>query len=101
MSEMFALNHAYIRTSLRAIPLFQMAITSGGEYYLTITSAEFIYMSNLYTSDDLVSAAAGTTSFDGVSYTTVAENLTGLLAAGSTGVNHGLFFSFPSHVLDI
>lgn len=40
--------------------------------------------------DDLVSAAAGTTSFDGVSYTTVAENLTGLLAPGSTGVNHGI-----------
>ena len=92
MSEMFTLNHAYIRTSLKAIPLFQMDIISGGEYYLTITAAEFIYMRILYISDDLVSAAAGTTSFDGVSYTTVAENLTGLLAPGSTGVNHGLFF---------
>jgi len=40
---------------------------------------------------DLMSAAAqGSTSFDGVSYSTVAENITGLLAPGSTGVNHGI-----------
>jgi len=40
---------------------------------------------------DLMSAAAqGSTSFDGVSYSTVAENITGLLAPGSAGVNHGI-----------
>ncbi|KAI0319189.1 hypothetical protein OF83DRAFT_1055467 [Amylostereum chailletii] len=40
--------------------------------------------------DALVSAAIGTTSFDGVTYSTTAQNITGLMAAGSTGVNHGI-----------
>lgn len=40
-------------------------------------------------SDSLVSAAtAGQTTFDGVTYSTTAENITGLLDAGSVGVNH-------------
>jgi len=38
----------------------------------------------------LVNAAIGTTRFDGVTYVTTARNLTGLLAAGSVGVNHGI-----------
>lgn len=42
------------------------------------------------TRDKLVAAAtAGQTSFDGVTYSTTAEAITGLMAAGSTGVNHG------------
>jgi len=40
--------------------------------------------------DKLVSLAIGTTHFDGVTYVTTARNLTGLLAAGSAGVNHGI-----------
>ncbi|KAA1471724.1 hypothetical protein DENSPDRAFT_837784 [Dentipellis sp. KUC8613] len=40
--------------------------------------------------DALVSAAIGSTNFGGVSYSTTAENITGLIAAGSTGVNHGI-----------
>ncbi|TFK44600.1 hypothetical protein BDQ12DRAFT_717737 [Crucibulum laeve] len=40
--------------------------------------------------NELVNNALGTTSFGGVSYTTVAKNITGLLAPGSTGVNHGI-----------
>ncbi|KAJ7132884.1 hypothetical protein C8R43DRAFT_653487 [Mycena crocata] len=40
---------------------------------------------------DLLSAnATGTTSFGGITYSTVAEHLTGLLAPGSAGVNHGI-----------
>ena len=39
--------------------------------------------------DDLVSGALGTTSYGGVTYSTTAENITGLLAAGSAGINHG------------
>lgn len=39
--------------------------------------------------DEIVAAVTGTTSFDGVSYSTKAENITGLLAPGSNGVNHG------------
>ncbi|KIK54845.1 hypothetical protein GYMLUDRAFT_48399 [Collybiopsis luxurians FD-317 M1] len=40
--------------------------------------------------DKLVAAAVGTTQFDGVTYVTTARNMTGLLAAGSIGVNHGI-----------
>jgi len=40
--------------------------------------------------DELVSGAVGQTSYSGVSYSTTAQNITGLLAAGSTGVNHGI-----------
>jgi hypothetical protein len=36
-----------------------------------------------------VQNALGTTKYGGVKYSTVAENVTGLLAAGSVGVNHG------------
>ncbi|KZT18150.1 hypothetical protein NEOLEDRAFT_1143771 [Neolentinus lepideus HHB14362 ss-1] len=38
----------------------------------------------------LVSAALGTTSAGDYTYSTTAENVTGLIAAGSTGVNHGI-----------
>ncbi|TFY82185.1 hypothetical protein EWM64_g1836 [Hericium alpestre] len=40
--------------------------------------------------DALVAAAVGSTSFDGVTYSTTARNVTGLIAAGSQGVNHGI-----------
>ncbi|VDC05252.1 unnamed protein product [Peniophora sp. CBMAI 1063] len=40
--------------------------------------------------DALVAAAIGTTSFGGVTYSTTAQNITGLLTPGSAGVNHGI-----------
>ncbi|KAI0702948.1 hypothetical protein C8T65DRAFT_578966 [Cerioporus squamosus] len=40
--------------------------------------------------DALVSAAVGTHAFEGVTYVTSAQNITGLMAAGSNGVNHGI-----------
>jgi len=40
--------------------------------------------------DSLVGNATGTTSFGGVRYSTTAENIIGLLAPGSEGVNHGI-----------
>ncbi|KII92327.1 hypothetical protein PLICRDRAFT_103562 [Plicaturopsis crispa FD-325 SS-3] len=40
--------------------------------------------------NQLVDAAVGTTSHDGVTYSTVASNITGLLAPGADGVNHGI-----------
>ncbi|KAG1807986.1 uncharacterized protein BJ212DRAFT_1281379 [Suillus subaureus] len=40
--------------------------------------------------DQLVSAAVGETWFNGVKYSTTAQNITGLLAAGSDGINHGI-----------
>ena len=38
--------------------------------------------------DELVSWAVGTTSFNDVTYSTTAENITGLLPVGTAGVNH-------------
>ncbi|KAI0330131.1 hypothetical protein GY45DRAFT_1251395 [Cubamyces sp. BRFM 1775] len=40
--------------------------------------------------NELVESAIGTTSFDGVTYSTTAQNVTGLLPVGSNGVNHGI-----------
>ncbi|KAI1785747.1 hypothetical protein LXA43DRAFT_899119 [Ganoderma leucocontextum] len=40
--------------------------------------------------DLLVQNAVGTTSFDGVTYSTTAQNITGLMPVGSAGVNHGI-----------
>ncbi|KAI8993786.1 hypothetical protein BD414DRAFT_480446 [Trametes punicea] len=40
--------------------------------------------------DALVASAVGVTKFDGVSYSTTAQNITGLLPVGSAGVNHGI-----------
>ncbi|KIM45176.1 hypothetical protein M413DRAFT_441859 [Hebeloma cylindrosporum] len=37
----------------------------------------------------LVANAVGITSFGGVTYSTTAKNISGLLTAGSTGINHG------------
>ena len=43
--------------------------------------------------DELVAAAVGMKSRDGITYNTVAKNVTGLMPAGSDGVNHGMLFS--------
>ncbi|TFY64682.1 hypothetical protein EVJ58_g2468 [Rhodofomes roseus] len=40
--------------------------------------------------DTLVSWALGTTSYGGVTYSTTAENVTGLLQAGTSGINHDI-----------
>ncbi|KAG1807634.1 uncharacterized protein BJ212DRAFT_1449249 [Suillus subaureus] len=40
--------------------------------------------------NQLVSAAVGETWFHGVKYNTTAQNITGLLAAGADGINHGI-----------
>jgi len=40
--------------------------------------------------DLLAESAIGSTSFGGITYSTTGQNLTGLLSAGSTGVNHGI-----------
>ncbi|KAF8808799.1 hypothetical protein BYT27DRAFT_7163618 [Phlegmacium glaucopus] len=40
--------------------------------------------------DALVESAIGTTSFGGVTYSTTAQDITGLLAPGNAGINHGI-----------
>jgi hypothetical protein len=39
-------------------------------------------------SDDLVKSAVGLKKYKGVKYSTVAQTLSGLLPAGSAGINH-------------
>lgn len=51
-------------------------------------------------SDALVAAAiAGQTSFNGITYQTTSENITGLIDAGSTGVNHGMLSMVFQNIL--
>jgi len=40
--------------------------------------------------NNLVANAVGITSFGGVTYSTTSRNIAGLIAAGSTGINHGI-----------
>lgn len=40
--------------------------------------------------DELVAAAVGTKSHGGVTYQVDAKNITGIMPAGSDGVNHGM-----------
>ncbi|KZV73142.1 hypothetical protein PENSPDRAFT_733127 [Peniophora sp. CONT] len=40
--------------------------------------------------DQLVENAIGTTSFGGITYSTTAENITGLLPVGTAGINHDI-----------
>ncbi|EGO00163.1 hypothetical protein SERLA73DRAFT_160150 [Serpula lacrymans var. lacrymans S7.3] len=68
-----------------------------GALFLAVSKEEDVSDSHTIVPDgydigrnDLVSAAVGQTSFGGVSYTTTAQNVTGLLTPGSTGVNHGI-----------
>jgi hypothetical protein len=48
-----------------------------------------------------VSAAVGKKKFHGVKYTTTAQNVTGLLAAGVDGINHGELNQLSSCLADI
>jgi len=61
-----------------------MDTTSEGVRFATV-----IYMLPILPRDELVSGAVGQASYRGVSYYTTAQNINGLLAAGSVGVNHG------------
>ena len=47
----------------------------------------------VFDSNNLVAAAIGETSFDGVIYYTTATNVTGLLPPGSEHINHGAIAS--------
>ncbi|KAI0829677.1 hypothetical protein BC628DRAFT_1057814 [Trametes gibbosa] len=51
--------------------------------------------------DELVAAAVGTTSFGGITYSTSAQNVSGLLPVGSNGVNHGIALDGIATVLTV
>ncbi|TFK53859.1 hypothetical protein OE88DRAFT_1710972 [Heliocybe sulcata] len=68
-----------------------------GALFLAVSKEEDIFESHTIVPDGydigrnlLVEAAVGTTSYGGVTYSTTAENITGLLAPGSDGVNHDI-----------
>ena len=58
-------------------------------YAIVMISALETLRADFFASDALVQAALGTTSFDGVTYSTTAETLSGVMVDGTTGVNHG------------
>ncbi|EIM83848.1 uncharacterized protein STEHIDRAFT_62467 [Stereum hirsutum FP-91666 SS1] len=68
-----------------------------GALFLAVSKEEPITESHTIVPDgydigrDLFAVAAtGTTSFGGITYSTIAQNITGLIAAGSNGLNHGI-----------
>ncbi|KAF7980776.1 hypothetical protein HWV62_36833 [Athelia sp. TMB] len=73
---------------------------NSGALFLAVSKEEDVSKSHTVIPDgydvgrnELVASATGSTSYGGVKYSTVAQNVTGLLAAGSAGVNHGQFYS--------
>ncbi|KAI0063783.1 hypothetical protein BV25DRAFT_1772966, partial [Artomyces pyxidatus] len=72
-------------------------LANSGALFLAVSKEENVFEGHTIVPDgynigrnDFVAAALGQTSFDGVSYSTTAENITGLIAPGSAGVNHGI-----------
>ncbi|KAI0065721.1 hypothetical protein BV25DRAFT_1988824 [Artomyces pyxidatus] len=73
------------------------SLANSGALFLAVSKEENVFEGHNIVSDgynigrnNLVSAAIGRTSYDGVSYSTHAINITGLLAPGTAGVNHGI-----------
>jgi len=72
-------------------------LANSGAIFLAVSQEEDVFdghtiIPNGYNAgrDKLVAAAVGLTYHERITYSTVAQNLTGLLPAGSTGVNHGI-----------
>ena len=77
------------RTSATATILLRTVIILAGEYTpASCTRSDGGTASRC--SDRFASDALGVKTYQGVTFNTVAENLTGLLPPGSTGVNHGM-----------
>ncbi|KAJ3556175.1 hypothetical protein NM688_g2171 [Phlebia brevispora] len=70
---------------------------NSGALFLAVSKEEDIFESHTIAPDGydqgrdaLVQAAVGTTSFNGVTYSTTSETLEGVMVDGSTGVNHDI-----------
>lgn len=63
--------------------------------------ASSLLMAVIYYRDELVAAAVGTKSHGGVTYQVGAKNITGIMPAGSDGVNHGVSMHVWSFELDV
>jgi hypothetical protein len=93
LSESPLLDHAqpYLHSQpLNNTPLSQTGMTLGG---MLLHHSDLPWRGSSHTHvirDELVNSAQGTTSFNGVTYTTTVEDITGLLLPGSDGINHGV-----------
>ena len=81
--------------SRRAMISSRTGTTSGGAYHLytSMLRRQWPELSLSWRRDQLVAHAVGLKSWGGVNYYTAAQNVTGLMRAGSEGVNHGEAFS--------
>jgi hypothetical protein len=80
------------RMSLMATPSNQMATILVGECYFgngTCTFGRSDGTIFFVFSDSFVKSAIGLKKYKGVKYQTTAQSITGLIAAGSNGINHG------------
>ena len=75
------------KTSSRTTP-FPPTVTTQAGKCLEAFEKRAILSAVLF-SDALVKSAVGTTHFDGVTYSTTAETLYGVMVDGTDGVNHG------------
>ncbi|EPQ57667.1 hypothetical protein GLOTRDRAFT_99489 [Gloeophyllum trabeum ATCC 11539] len=73
------------------------SLADSGALFLAVSKEEDVFESHTIVPDGydigrnlLAQAAVGTTSYGGVTYSTTARNVTGLIAPGSDGVNHGI-----------
>ena len=74
------------KTCLRVTPFRPTAIIWAGTH---LKGLHRIIANLKARRDALVQGALGTKNFGGVTYSTTAETLTGVMVSGTTGVNHG------------
>lgn len=65
-----------------------------GRYVFTVHTAVRPGLMTWMYRDNFVKMAVGVTSFNGTQYNTTAQTLTGVLPAGSNGINHGMIEVF-------
>lgn len=68
---------------------YQMGTTLAGTLYVLYPTFRSSLTRMGSCRDSLVAHALGETSYGGIHYSTQVQNITGLLAPGSGGVNHG------------
>ena len=73
----------------KVIPFRKTDITKDGPWFSS--SPLILIFSDVHWSDELVSLATRGTSNDGVTYSTTSEDVSGLLVAGTAGINHGTY----------
>jgi hypothetical protein len=73
---------------IRIPSLLMVMISAGASMFSSDCGGDHLLRFYVF-SDTLATAAIGSTSHNGVNYSTTGNNITGLLSVGSNGVNHG------------